>query len=245
MILFINKKAINIFKAIISLFLLSLSLNIFAAEDLVSFCFTPAISVEEPRDALNFLLLPKEKVYLRPEQRCIDVLTSTDRVKLLEKYLRLRYTLVEEEGSKTVEEPQHCQLEMKKTGIRNTDTTNASFGLGMPPAVSASNINSTINESSQLLLGLGKAGTLVVGSQALYVECRKGATGIYQLIFSLTESGANRISSEVSAKKNEPVNIGQISRELNERSRVLGLPQTAVSTAIGVEEVTYQLIVKE
>ncbi len=245
MILFINKKAINIFKAKISFFLLTLSLNVFAAEDLVSFCFTPVINVEEPRDSLNFLLLPNEKVFLRPEQRCIDVLTSTDRVKLLEKYLRVRYTLIQEEGKNAVEVPRHCQLEMNKSSIRRTDTTSASIGFNSPTGINATNLNSTVNESSQLLLGLGKRGALVVGNQALYVECRIGATGTYQLIFSLSENGANRITSEVSVKKNEPVNVGQISRDLNERRRILGYPQSAVSTAVGVEEITYQLIVKE
>ncbi len=199
--------------------------------------------MEDPRDSLAFLLLPREKVFLRPEQRCIDVLTSTDRVKLLEKYLRLRYTLVKEEGEQVSRAPEHCQLEMKKTGKKNTDTT--SMGIGTVTRINTTNTNSSVNETSQLLLGLGKPGVLVIGTQSLYVECRKGETGVYHLLFSLSESGGNRISSEVSVRKNEPVNVGQISRDLNERTRVLGLPQTAVSTTVGAEEVTYQLLVKE
>lgn len=243
MILFITKKATNIYKAVISFLILQLSTSLYAVEELASFCFTPAVNVEDARDSLSFLLLPREKVFLRPDQRCMDVLTSADRVKLLEKFLRLRYTLVVDEDKKAEDlEQQHCLLELKKTSNRISDTTNVR--LGTETGISAGTLNSKVNETSELLLGLGKPGALAIDKQVMWVECRKGATGVYQLSFSLTESGANRLTTEVSAKKNEVINIGQINRDLNERSRVLGVPQTAVNTAVGTEETLYQLQVK-
>ena len=243
--LFISKKATHIYRAIISLFLLAVVIpTSWADEELASFCFKPATSLAEARDSLQDLLLPREKVFLRPEQRCMDVLTSPNRVKLLEKFLRLRYTLVvdETERESTALQNQHCQLELKKT--TNQQATNSNVQLGLQNQVSAGASTLASTETSQLLLGLGKPGVLAIGTQALYVECRRGATGIYQLTFSLQENGSSRITSEVSTRANEMVNVGQVTKELNDKNKILGVPQTAVSTAIGNEETLYQLQVK-
>lgn len=244
MILFISKKAIHIYRAIISFFLLVAATTSWADEELTSFCFKPSTNVADARDSLQDLLLPREKVFLRPEQRCIDVLTSPNRVKLLEKFLRLRYTLVvdETERENATLQNQHCQLELKKTTSQQTASNN--FQLGVQNQVSAGTATVASTETSQLLLGLGKPGVLAIGTQALYVECRKGASGIYQLTFSLQENGTTRITSEVSAKANEPVNVGQVTKELNDKNKILGVPQTAVSTSIGNEETLYQLQIK-
>lgn len=246
MILFITKKVTNIYKAIISFFFLFYSPILWPVEELASFCFKPSTSLEEARDSLSFLLLPREKTFLRPSQRCMDVLTSPDRVKLLEKFLRLRYTLEESEADKNSEEKlqeQHCLLEMKKTSVRKTDTNE--LKVGVDNKLSSGSLNSSVTETSEILLGIGKPGVLAVGNQALYVECRKGSTGLYQLLFSLSESGgSSRISTEISTKKNEPVNVGQVTKDLNERNKIIGLPQSAVSTAVGEEETTYQLQIK-
>lgn len=243
--LFITKKATVIYRAIISLFFVLASTAIFGAEELASFCFKPATSLNDARASLNEIILPREKIFTREEQRCLDVLTSPDRVKLLEKYLRLRYTLVVEESERDIQplQAQHCQLELKKTATRRTTNTNLQIGASNQIGSGAS--NSALTEVNQLLLGLGKPGVLAIGTQALYVECRKGATGMYQLTFSLQENGSSRITTEVSARANEEINVGQVTRTLNDRNRALGVPQIAVSTEIGTEDITYHLKVKE
>lgn len=246
MISFIIKKATNIYLAKISLIFILWSSFANASEELASFCFKPSTSLEDARESLSFLLLPREKVFLRPEQRCMDVLTSSDRVKLLEKYLRLRYTLIadqDENKDATKLEEQNCLLELKKTSMRRSET--GQLKIGIDNKLSSGELSSSVSETSELLLGLGKPGVLAVGNQALYVECKKMAGQNYQLLFSLSETGgSSRISTEVTVKKNETVNVGQISKDLNERNRILGLPQTSVSTTVGNEETSYQLQIK-
>jgi len=220
-----------------------------ATEELASFCFTPSTDLDAVRNSINFLLLPNERTFMRPDQRCMDVLTSTDRVKLLEKYLRLRYTMVEPEtpDKKIVSlEEQNCQMEFKKTTENKTGLGNLN-PVGVYNSGTAGTLNGPTTETSDLLLGVGKAGAITVDKQVIYVECRKADNGNYKLTFALTEKDEpSRISSDVIVKKNETVNVGRIKNDLNDKQKItgVGLPQTAVSTDVYLDQTTYELQVK-
>ena len=213
----------------------------------MSFCFSPNTDLNEAKQSLSFLLLSKEKVFPREKDNCFDVLTSTDRSKLLEKFLRKRYSLVgdviEESGPIDLQD-QHCQLELKTTRIKKVAATD--LKLGKKKHVKAAVSTERIQEVSvsQLLLGLGRPGSLDLEGKSLYVECRKGATGAYQLIFSYSEEYKARVSSEVSVKKGEALQVAQVSRDLAEKSKTLGLPETLYKEVEGQDEISYELQIK-
>lgn len=243
MILSITKKATVIYQLIISLSFFLFSQGLFAAEELANFCFSPGTNLNAARDSLGYLLLPNEKTFLRPEQRCMDVLTSTDRVKLLEKYLRLRYTLVEEDtparnAVKLQEE--NCRLELKKT-VDNKAGIN-DVNIGQVNTVSTGQLNKATSETTELLLSYGKPAAISIGLQGIFVECRKGPKDNYNITFALTENGGStRITTDVTVRKNETIDVGQITKDLNEKQRILGYPQTTINTYLGTEVTTYQL----
>jgi hypothetical protein len=231
-----------------SLFLFFLSYQSFASEDLETFCFKAPSNLGEVRDSISFLLLPKEKVFLRQEAHCVDILTSTDRVKLLEKFLSKRYTLIKEVplGEKAETNLSlndfHCQLELTTTRTKKAIESELAAG-NMNRLRARENTEKQV-EVSQILLSLGKPGTLDLDKKSLLVECRKGSTGVYQLIFSFSEVDRARVSSEISVKQNEVVSIAQIASDLNEKNKTLGIPQTILEEIQSRENIEYQLKVK-
>ncbi len=195
---------------------------------------------------MEFLLLPKEKVFMRSGDNCLDIVTSPDRSKLLEKFLSKRYTLLSETSeaaaSNSVKTEEHCQLEMKTTRARKVDSINVR--VGRTNDAQASNRDLKETSTAQILLGMGKPGSLDLEGKALFVECRQGLSGIYQLIFSFTELNRTKVTSEVSLRKNEPLSIAQIVTDLNSKSKTLGLPETIIQEAEGKDSTTFELQIK-
>lgn len=227
------------------LLILLISSSSYATDDLVSFCFQPSTQLAEAQKSLEFLLLPREQVFPRPADHCFDVSTSTDRTKLLEKFLRKRYTLVAETGvSLEVEDlsRQNCQIELKT--IRKQNVTSSQASIGIKTGISSGSREQNEVSTSQLLLGMGKPGTLDLLGRSLSVECRGGHRGIYQLVFSYSEQWRSKVSSEVSVKQGEVVNVGSITNELDNKSKMLGLPETIYQVSKGSENISYELQIK-
>lgn len=246
MTLFTTKKVTVIYQLISSLTFLLLSFQSFASEDLASYCFASGTNLSEAKNSMEFLLLPREKVFMRSKDNCFDIVTSGDRAKLLEKFLRKRYNLVEETSTTIPNDEkiqdEHCRLEFKVTREKKIETKN--LQLGTTNSVSAGEAKVQEGSTSELLLGLGKPGWLDMEGNGLMVECRKGATGVYQLIFAFSEAFRSRVSSEVSLKQGEFIDVGQVTRDLNEKSKILGLPETQFRQVEGQEKTKYELRIK-
>ena len=191
---------------------------------------------------MAFLLLPAEKVFLRSRDQCFDVLVSGDRGKLLEKFLRPRYTLISEEGSKEISpslKNNECRLEMQTTKNKKMNSTSARLG-----RLSSANASSDTQKEisvAQILLGQGKPGELSLEGRTLIVECNQRPQDRYELIFSYSEEFRAKLKSEVVVKKGEALQIGQIINDLNQKSRTLGLPQSQYMETQGQENISYEL----
>ena len=241
MILRTIKKATAIYRLISSLLFILLGFPTYASEDLVSYCFEQTTNLREAEASLSFLLLPREKVFTRPEQNCFDILTSTDRSNLLEKFLSKRYTLISEGGrtaSETIQ-AQQCQLELKTTKTKQVNTRD--FRLGRSNDAKVGSRSTQEVSTSQILLGSGRPGTLELEGRSLYIECRKTMSGIYQLLFSYSEIYLAKVSSEINVKPGEVVQIAQITNDLDTKSKTLGLPQSLYQAAQGQENIRYEL----
>jgi hypothetical protein len=227
-----------------NLFLFLFAFHSYASLDLETFCVNPPANMNEVKESLSFLLLKDEKVFVRQKEACIDVVTSPDRVKLLEKFISKRYTLVSEARESRVPDlnDSHCQLEFKTVTTKksNDDILRS----GRIVKITSSRGSGQEVSIAKLLLSLGKPGSLDVGDRSLWVECRRGASGVYQLIFSFTEKDRAQVSSEVSVKANEPLSIAQVTSELNEKNRKLGIPEISIVDSSGQESKEYFLEVK-
>ncbi len=241
MTLFTIKKATAIYRLISSFLFIFFSFQTFASQDLVSYCFEQSTNLKEAEASLSYLLLPREKVFPRPEQNCFDVMTSIDRSNLLEKFLSKRYTLIIEKRRSTSENIQveQCQIELKKTKKLEMNTKN--FRLGSSTKAGIESLVTHEVSTSQLLLGSGHSGMLELEGRSLYIECRKMNSGIYNLTFSYSETYRSKVSSEISIKRGEVVQIAHITNELDTKSKTLGLPQSLYQTIQGQENISYEL----
>lgn len=194
---------------------------------------------------MSFLLLPREKVFKRQADNCFDVLTSTDRSKLLEKFLRKRYNLIAETGVSAAPsslEDQQCRLELITTRTKVVEVQD--LKLGASSQVAAGTREEKSSSTTELLLGFGKPGVFDLEGKSLQVECVKGASGVYQLTFSYNEIGKSRVSSSVNAKKGEPIQIAGITNDLDSQNKSLGLPQTSLEDVKGKENINFEMRVK-
>ncbi len=221
----------------------------FASEDLVSFCFDRTTNLKEAQSSLEFLLLPREKVFLRKADNCFDVNTSTDRSMLLEKFLSKRYNLIAETGVSKNETRElenlnksNCQIEFKTTRKKKANTTGAAIGANS--SASSGTIEQNETSTSQLLLGLGKPGVLDLEGRALHMTCSGGLSGYYQLVFYYSEELRSKVSTEITARQGELINIGGITNDLNTKSKTLGLPESSFGTTSGSENINYELLIK-
>lgn len=241
MILFTIKKATAIYRLIVSFIFIILSFSTFASVDLVSYCFAPSTNLKEAEISLSFLLLPKEKVFPRPDQNCFDIMTSANRSNLLEKFLSKSYTLINERSKSLSEniQAEQCQIELKTT--KKVDINTKNFRLGLSKVSSAGSDATQEVSISQLLLGFGRPGTLELEGKSLYIECRKMNSGIYQLIFSYNEALRTKVKSEISLRRGEALQVAQITNDLDTQSTTLGLPQTLYQSTQGQENINYEL----
>lgn len=245
MISFTIKKATAIYRLISSLFILSFLSSSFAAEDLVGFCFERTVNLNEAQQSLSFLLLPREKVFPRKADNCFDVLTSPDRSKLLEKFLSRRYNLIAETGVSAPGsdlQDMQCRLELTTTRIKKVEVKDFQAGQGLRAAVGTKDVKEV--SATELLLGFGRPGSIDLDGRSLQVECVKGATGIYQLTFSYSEQYRSRVSSSVSLKQGETLQIAQVTNDLAGQSKTLGLPQVLYEDTQGKENISYELRIK-
>lgn len=243
MILFIIKKATAIYRAsktlIAVVFLLQAAVS-FAQTELNSFCFEDQVRLSGVQQTLSFLLLPKDTVNLREDDRCIDIVTSGDRGKLFEKFLAGRYNLRREKG--TAPELEHCKLNLKTTVNQKSETD--SLNVGQKNSVKTSEQSSVNTGQMEFVFSQGISGELEAGPERLKVLCRLIGTDKASLQFQFHDKTKGGVASEFVLKRGEWLNIGSVVKDLNEKNKTLGIPQTEISTTTGKSETRYDLQIK-
>jgi hypothetical protein len=235
MILSISKKVMLIYNLISKIFILLLINSSFASDDFDSFCFESNVSLVNVKQSINFILTDKDTLTLREEDHCLDIVISETRKNVLEKYLVKHYALI----STAPKTPENCHIELKTINKQKINTQD--FKLGQKNNLVASESTSKAVTTSELLLGAGKIGRLAVGNQNLQVDCRPAGDTAFELQFYFEEKSKATVSTSLRVSKNETVNLANVTKELNEKNRTLGIPQTAIGNTEGIEENTYEL----
>jgi hypothetical protein len=256
-----TKKVIAIYRANRFFFLLSCLFSVAMAQtptDLNSYCFDRSVNLRDVHQSLKILLLPKDIVEFRTEDNCLDILTSSDRGKLFEKYLSKRYSLKRDVGvsvsvekeNLTNKEPD-CHLNLKTTKNVKLDTSN--FKIGEKNVL---NKGETINHSvstTEFLLGAGKIGEIGIGDENLKVICQPIGSDSASLNFSFSEikkaivnsqvlvNSQVQINSQVLVKRGEWLDIASVLKDLNDKAIILGIPQTEMSQTKEKNETAYEL----
>ncbi len=213
------------------------------AEELNTFCFEKNVNLKSVESSVGFLLLPQDQVILSLKEHCIEITSSPNRGKLFEKYLSKSYSLVKsgkEEASagETFDKETNCNLTFKTTTTTKQDNNN--LQVGKNNSVKATSKTQSYVNNMELLLGSGQSGELDVGSEKLKVLCQFNEE-FANLTFSFVSTDKATVRTEVRTKKGEWLNLASIVRELNEKKKTLGIPQTEIDETNGKSETTYEL----
>jgi hypothetical protein len=248
--LFINKRETSIYKlnSLYVLFIFFTSSLALAQSDvdMNSYCFGAAIDLSQVKRNLSILLLPKDIVELREEDHCIDIVSTPDRAKLFEKFLSKRYDLKQDvrtsfsDSSKEVLPNNSCTVEFKTTKKIKKDVK--TFKIGSKNSIKDSEQTSTETSTMDLVLGAGIEGELSATPDSLNIICRPvlGAERA-NLIFSFAQKDKAKVKTEVLVGKGEWLNVASVVKELNDKLKTLGIPQTEIGSTEGIENTIYEI----
>lgn len=245
---FITKKATVIYRAssfFLYFFFLFFTSGAFAQTDINSFCFEDSVNLKSVENSITFLLLPADTINLREEDHCIDIVASVDRGKLFEKFLAGRYNLRRANREMTTSGPaeiQTCQLALRTTVKQKSENQTAK--VGEKNSLSKSEKMLTSTSSMELVLSLGVPGEMEAGNEKLKVICRLIGSSKINLQFSFADKAKGGLTSEFSLAKGEWLNVGSVIKDLNEKNKTLGIPQTEASSVSGISETVYELQIK-
>lgn len=243
MISSIIKKATAIYR--VNSFLLILFCLLFLqahAQEVNSYCFQRSVSLRDAHQSLNVLLLPKDIVEHRSEDNCFDIITSSDRAKLFEKYLSRRYDLkkdTEAGDSALVGHATECRLDLKTTKKSKVDSS--AFKLGEKNGLKISNATLDSISTMEMLLGPGFPSEFEVGNEKLKITCQLVGTDSASLIFAYVEKEIANVSTQILLKRGEWLNIASVRKELAEKNKTVGIPQTEIIQSTGQIETIYEL----
>lgn len=207
-------------------------------QDLTSFCFEKNVSLSVVVDSLKVLMLPRDIIEKREEDNCIDLIAPPNRANLFEKFLIKRYSLIKDVKPSLNNIDQQCLLELKTT--KKMKRVDDQLKLGSKNSLKSSETEMTQVSSMDLLIGSGIPGELTAGPQQLSVICKIFGEKA-QLIFSFSEKEKASVKTEIMIKKNEWLNIASVIQELNDKVKTLGIPQSELGSAKGVQETIYEI----
>lgn len=240
---------IHIYKVISSILLLTfVSVNLFADEDVNSYCFEKNISMSQVENVISFLVVGGDRLNKRENDHCIDIVTTPARLKLYEKLIWKNFRPIKDtnleiggdtEGSLNEE---HCRIEITESKKQKSESTEVRMGL--KTNLGKNETQKDEKTTQELMIVRGKTATMRMGDQYLQIQCIKTVMGTYQLSIFLDEKNKSSISTSVNLKAGEVINLGNIKKELNEKSKRLGIPNFETKEQIGNDEINYELKMK-
>ena len=214
-----------------------------ADSDLYSFCFNKSVNLKSAHESLIPLLLSRDIVTKRSENddNCLDIITSPDRAKLFEKYLGKRYDLKRENSANDNSATSAlCRLDFKTT--KKLKAQKQIVKVGEKNVINESNISRTKVSTTEILLSSGKSGEIEMEFNKLLVTCTLIGDDKADLNISYSaQTNGSGLSTSVQVKKNEWLNVASVTKELDEKNKTLGIPQTTVSSTEGQDETVYEL----
>lgn len=224
-------------------------------------CFVSDAEALRARPLVEVVLL-KGQDRVEVDGRCLNVSCDVKRSEILSRWVKTRLPHAESTfSSLDVPELECDMLALKKTR-KQKEQSNVQVD-GRSFQVSAGDETSEQIEEHILKVSSGGTATLVMGPNELKITCTASASGIYRLKFSQRyvspppvvvggmlvqppqQENATSISSELEARRSTPINIGQISKDLSNKSKSAGLPSGLdYEVTTGNETVEWSLTIR-
>lgn len=213
-----------------------------AQSDLATYCFEDTINLRSVQHSISFLLLPRDTINLREDDHCIDILTSPDRGKLFEKFLSGRYNLKRTKQEGASPSLEQCELVLRTTVAQKLNAS--TIKVGEKNALNKSESLQKSVSTFEMVLGQGVNGEFEAGNERLNIVCRLIESGKANLHFSFYNKAKGGMASEFTLAKGDWLNVGNVIKDLNEKNKTLGVPQTELSSTNGKSETQYDLKLK-
>lgn len=178
-----------------------------------TYCLSKSNSLFKAKKEIQSILLSDETVFINSSSHCLNIAVRDYRKELISKYLRMNFQVVSETNG--VYAPRKtCKVQLKKVIDGESKTKSLQLGGQFDIRDSISNLNSTSN--MQMILMEGREGRISIDESSLNVVCRKVGSG-YELEFSLERDGTTMISTQANMRSGQWLNVGQISKNLNNK----------------------------
>ncbi len=224
-------------------------------------CFVSDAEALRARPLIEVVLV-KGQDRVEVDGRCLNVTCDVKRSEILNRWVKTRLPQAESTfSSLDVPELECDMLALKKTRKQQEQSTVQVDGRNFQ--VSAGDERSEQVEEHILKVTSGGTATLIMGPSELKITCTASSSGTYRLKFSQRyispqpvfvngvlvqppqQENATSISTELEARKNTPVNIGQISKDLGNKDKEIGTSVgVSYENTTGSEVVDWSLVIR-
>lgn len=222
----------------------------FAFADTVNFCFDRSVNLEYARKELMSIAAPSDQIDIRRAPHCLEAEVSAERVILFDKYLRRLYPGKVRQGEHFREDPVeraesiasfHCTIEVEQVGKDNSQLDEVS--VGNKNRLKRTETQGVSSSKSQMLLGKGRTGKLVVNGRSVTVSCSpRGAQ--YQIDIQIQAPNGS-VETSLTVSQGQRVDLGNIVDQFERNGRLLDINSGAgVTKEQGMNRSDYYLTVR-
>lgn len=224
-------------------------------------CFVSDAEALRARPLVEVVLV-KGQDRVEVDGRCLNVTCDVKRSEILNRWVKTRLPHAESTfSSLDIPELECDMLALKKMNKQKVQSNVQVDGRNFQ--VSAGDERSEQVEEHILKVTSGGTATLIMGTNELKITCTASPGGTYRLKFSqryispppvivngilvqpAQQENAASVSSELEARKNTPINIGQISRDLSNKDKEIGIPSgLTYENTSGSEVVEWSLVIR-
>jgi hypothetical protein len=224
-------------------------------------CFVSDAEALRARPLVEVVLV-KGQDRVEVDGRCLNVTCDVKRSEILNRWVKTRLPQAESTfSSLDIHELECDMLALKKTR-KQKEQSSIQVG-GRSFQVSAGDAQTEQSEEHILKVTSGGTATLVMGPNELKITCTASTSGTYRLKFSQRyispppvivggvlvqpsqQENAASIVSELEARRNTPINIGKISKDLSSKEKSAEVPSgVELENTTGNETVEWSLTIR-
>lgn len=224
-------------------------------------CFASDAEALRARPVVEVVLI-KGQDRVEVDGRCLNVSCDVKRSEILNRWIKTRLPQAESTFSSLDVPALECDMLATKKIRKKKETTDVQID-GRSFQVSGGQEQGEQSEEHILKVTSGGTATLRIGSSELKINCTNSGSGIYRLKFEQNyiaptpvvvdgvlvqppqQEKATSLATELEARKGSPINLGQISKDLDNKHKSAGLPSGLdYENTTGNEIVEWNLLIR-
>lgn len=203
-------------------------------------CFTSDAEALRARPVVEVVLV-KGQDRVEVDGRCLNINCDVKRSEILNRWIKTRLPQAESTFSSLDVPALECDMLATKKTRKNKELTDVQVD-GRSFQISGGQQQGEQVEEHILKVTSGGTATLRMGTTELKINCTNSGSGSYRLKFEQNyiapppvivngvvvqappQETATSISTELEARKDTPINLGQISKDLGNKHKSAGIP---------------------